>query len=87
MGFPNGGEGGEGSPTWEKFPHFPVFLFGERPLHDDLQVNLESLGDALHRKDYYGKEAISEPQVCQFFSRYFLEVPYFDKIHARCGPH
>ena len=23
MGFPNGGEG---SPTWEKFPHFPVFF-------------------------------------------------------------
>ena len=33
MGFPNGGEGGEGSPTWEKFPHFPVFFFGERPLN------------------------------------------------------
>ena len=48
-------------------------------LHHDIQVNLESLGDALHRKDYYGKEAISEPQVCQFFSRYFLEVPYFEK--------
>ena len=31
MGFPNGGEGG-GSPTWEKFPHFPVIFFGERPL-------------------------------------------------------
>ena len=30
MSFPNRGEGG-GSPTWEKFPHFPVFLFGERP--------------------------------------------------------
>ena len=29
MGFLNGGEGG-GSPTWEKFPHFPVF-FWERP--------------------------------------------------------
>ena len=36
MGFPNGGEGGEGSPTWEKFPHFPVFLFGERPLDSGL---------------------------------------------------
>ena len=24
--FPNRGEGG-GSPTWEKFPHFPVFFF------------------------------------------------------------
>ena len=27
--FPNRGEGG--SPTWEKFPHFPVFLGGQRP--------------------------------------------------------
>ena len=26
-------------------------------------MNLESLGNALHKKDYYGKEAISEPQV------------------------
>merc|ERR1719278_2104872 len=27
MGFPNWGEGGEGgSPTWEKFPHFVVFV-------------------------------------------------------------
>ena len=25
MGFPNRGEGG--SPTWEKFPHFPVIFF------------------------------------------------------------
>ena len=25
--------GGRGSPTWEKFSHFPVFLGGERPLH------------------------------------------------------
>ena len=49
-------------------------------LHYDLQVNLESLGNALHRKDYYGKEAISEPQVGQFFSRYLLEVPYFEVI-------
>ena len=24
--------GGRGSPTWEKFPHFPVFFLGERPL-------------------------------------------------------
>ena len=31
MGFPNRGEGGVGSPTWEKFPHFPVFLFGNVP--------------------------------------------------------
>ena len=30
MSFPNRGEGG--SPTWEEFPHFPVFLGGERPL-------------------------------------------------------
>ena len=29
MSFPNRGEGG--SPTWEKFPHFPVFFFGELP--------------------------------------------------------
>ena len=29
MGFLNGGEGG--SPTWEKFPHFPVFFFGNVP--------------------------------------------------------
>merc|ERR1712122_337287 len=27
------------------------------------EVNLESLGIALNKKDYYGKEAISEPQV------------------------
>jgi len=27
------------------------------------EINLESLGNALHKKDYYGKEAISEPQV------------------------
>ena len=33
----------------------------------DLQVNLESLGNALHKKDYYGKEAISEPQVLSSF--------------------
>ena len=26
--FPNRGEG---SPTWEKFPHFPVFFFWQRP--------------------------------------------------------
>ena len=26
-----GGRGG-GSPTWEKFPHFPVFFGGELPL-------------------------------------------------------
>ena len=32
-----------------------------------LQVNLESLGNALHKKDYYGKEAISEPQVWSSF--------------------
>ena len=31
MSFPNRGEG---SPTWEKFPHFPVFFIGERPLVD-----------------------------------------------------
>ena len=24
--------GGGGSPTWEKFPHFPVFFGGELPL-------------------------------------------------------
>ena len=30
MSFLNRGEGG--SPTWEKFPHFPVFLGGRRPL-------------------------------------------------------
>ena len=35
MGFPNGGRG---SPTWEKFPHFPVFLGGERPLAVALAV-------------------------------------------------
>ena len=29
MTFPNGGEGG--SPTWEKFPHFPVFFGGNVP--------------------------------------------------------
>ena len=28
MTFPNGGEG---SPTWEKFPHFPVFFWGNVP--------------------------------------------------------
>ena len=26
MGLPNWGEGGKGSRSWEKFPHFPVFL-------------------------------------------------------------
>ena len=26
MTFPNGGKGG--GPTWEKFPHFPVFYWG-----------------------------------------------------------
>ena len=30
-GVPKQGGGG-GSLTWEKFPHFPVFLGGERPL-------------------------------------------------------
>ena len=29
MSFPNRGEGG--SPTWEKFPHFPVFFGGSVP--------------------------------------------------------
>ena len=29
MTFPNGGEGG--SPTWEKFPHFPVFFSANVP--------------------------------------------------------
>ena len=29
-GFQTGGRGG-GSPTWEKFPHFPVFLGGSVP--------------------------------------------------------
>ena len=29
MTFPNWGEGG--SPTWEKFPHFPIFLGGSVP--------------------------------------------------------
>ena len=32
MGLPNRGEGGGGPPNWEKFPHFPVFFWGERPL-------------------------------------------------------
>ena len=32
MSFPNRGEGGGGVPTWEKFPHFPVFWGGQRPL-------------------------------------------------------
>ena len=32
-----------------------------------LQVKIESLGNALHKKDYYGKEAISEPQVWSGF--------------------
>ena len=26
-----GSEGGRGSPTWEKFPHFPGFFFGNVP--------------------------------------------------------
>ena len=41
MSFPNRGEGG-GSPTWEKFPHFPVFFFGQRPLYDRLLKNLSA---------------------------------------------
>ena len=28
---PKQGGGGGGPPTWEKFPHFPVFFGGERP--------------------------------------------------------
>ena len=27
MGFPNLGEGVAGVPTWEKFPHFPIYFF------------------------------------------------------------
>ena len=57
------------------------------------QVNLESLGNALHKKDYYGKEAISEPQVwsktfsdpmvCLFKNTYSFPKHF---MH-RCEPH
>ena len=33
-GSTGGGGGGGGSPTWEKFPHFPVFFGGGASLSD-----------------------------------------------------
>ena len=40
--FPNRGErgGGRGSPTWEKFPHFPVF-FWQTSLMKEEEVEIE----------------------------------------------
>ena len=40
-----------------------VYMYWVNWVNNHHQINLESLGNALHKKDYYGKEAISEPQV------------------------
>ena len=71
-----------------------VYMYWVNWVNNHLQINLESLGNALHKKDYYGKEAISEPQVWSSFQTKKEEKFPFPitkemlyKILGRCGQH
>ena len=73
MGFPNGGEGG-GSPTWEKFPHFPVFFGGERPL-------VETIPNAKLMPDDFlmpGKSSTAKHQFCANMNKQNLRWREYD---------
>ena len=73
MSFPNRGEGG--SPTWEKFPHFPVFFWGELPLASITSTIITPL---LLPSQYYQYQYYSVPsQHCQYNSirRQYPRIP------------
>ena len=49
QGFPKGGEGGEGSDTWEIFPKNPVFFWGGVPYFFFRKTRIRLSPDKVHK--------------------------------------